>query len=206
MDILQTFSAIGGSELSAFFKVMFINLILSADNILVVGLVAASLPAQQRKKAIFIGTMIAVVFLILFASITVQLLNIPGVLLIGSLLLFYVAYKIWNDLKQEKNMAHHKLLKKPKPKTFTATLWQISIAYVSMSIDNILASASASKDHPLILIFSLVLAICLMATIATYMTRWLKKYPIIGYAGFMVVIYIACELLYEGGKQLLGYF
>ncbi|MGI9461867.1 MAG: TerC family protein [Alphaproteobacteria bacterium] len=206
MYILQTFSSISGPELSAFLQVVLIDLVLSADNGLIVGLAAASLPAAQRKKAIIIGIILATLFRILFASITVQLLNIPGILFIGGLLLFYVAYKMWKDLRREEDLSHHKSLSKTKPKTFAAALWQISIADISMSIDNVLAVAGASMEHPFILIFGLILSIFLMATVATFIARFLKKYPIIGYAGFMVIIYIAGKLVYQGSEQLLNYF
>ncbi len=199
-------------EVFAFFSVVIIDLVLSADNGLIVGLAAASLPPEQRKKAIAVGILLATLFRILFAALTVQLLKIPGVLLVGGLLLLWVAYKMWTDLRgQSGNDKKHsaqltKGSKKVERKSFAAALWQITLADISMSIDNVLAVAGASKEHPYIMMFGLGLSIVLMATVATMIANLLKKYPIIGYIGLIIIVYIAGKLTLQGVEQLMGYF
>ena len=195
-------SSILSPEVAAFFSVVLIDLVLSADNGLIVGLAAASLPPEQRKKAIAIGIILATLFRVVFAVFTIQLLAIPGMLLLGSILLLYVSYKMWNDLRAEEDeISKHHSFKKRSPKhkkTFIAALWQITLADISMSIDNVLAVAGASMEHPMVMVFGLALSIFLMATVATFIAKLLKKYPVVGYAGLMVVVFIGLKLSYQG--------
>ncbi|MDI9314123.1 MAG: YjbE family putative metal transport protein [Hydrotalea sp.] len=196
-------------EVLAFVSVVLIDLVLSADNGLIVGLAAASLSPKNRKKAIAIGIVLATLFRLLFAGIAIELLKIPGMLLIGGVLLLYVSYKMWGDLRGEdhplpkKNHVVKKQTAAKGKKSFASALWQITLADISMSLDNVLAVAGASREHPIIMAFGLGLSIVLMATVATMIASLLKKYPVIGYAGLAVVIYIAAKLTYQGANEVI---
>lgn len=204
MDYLTPYFS---TEVLAFFQVVIIDLVLSADNGLVVGLAAAGLSQDQRKKAILFGIILATLFRVLFAVFTVQMLKIPGLLLIGGLLLFWVGYKMWKDIKGvSAPHATHKPGKTVERKQrFSQALTQIVIADISMSLDNVLAVAGAAREHPNIMMLGLGLSIVLMATVATAISNLLKKYPIIGTIGLLVIIYIAAKLTYQGGLDLLNY-
>lgn len=198
------------SQTIALVQVILIDLVMSADNGLIVGLAAAGLAPELRKKAIILGITLAVVFRVAFASVTIYLLTIPGLLLIGGLLLLWVCYKMWLDLRRtdKETAALTKKMKeaqKGKKKTFFNAMTQITIADISMSLDNVLAVAAASREHPYIMIFGLALSIVMMATVANYVAVLLKKYPIIGYIGLAVLVYVTGKLLYQGTLQLLEY-
>lgn len=214
-----------GSAFTALLQVLMIDLVLAGDNAVAVGLAAAALPAEQRKKAILIGLALAVILRIGFALITVQLLAIVGLLFAGGLLLLWVCWKMWRELREQAThdqaeaeaemelalSAHHGGAAGAhsaqelgiKPKTFAAALTQIIIADVSMSLDNVLAVAGAAHDHPAILVFGLVLSIALMGVAATYIARLLNKHRWIGYIGLVIVLYVALHMIWDGHRQVM---
>ena len=210
------------SQASALGKVLMIDLVLAGDNAVAVGLAAAALPQEQRRKAILIGLAAAVVLRIGFALITVQLLAIVGLLLAGGLLLLWVCWKMWRELREQATHdqaeAEHELElalaiehgKGPSPeelglkrKTFGAALVQIMIADITMSLDNVLAVAGAAHDHPWIMVFGLVLSIALMGVAATYIARILNQHRWIGYVGLVVVLYVAVHMIWDGGRSVI---
>ncbi|HEY8580793.1 MAG TPA: TerC family protein [Beijerinckiaceae bacterium] len=200
--------------LSAFFQVVMIDLVLAGDNAIVIGLAAAGLPAEQRSKAILIGVIAATVLRIIFAAITTQLLAIVGLLLAGGILLLWVCWKMWRELRQghehEQDLAEQALEGKDAPtgaprKTFAQAAWQIVVADVTMSLDNVLAVAGASRDHPWVLVFGLVLSIALMGLAATFIARLLQRHKWIAYVGLAVILYVALEMIYRGGLEVMPY-
>ena len=198
---------------AALLQVMAIDLVLAGDNAVVIGLAAAGLPANQRAKAILIGIIAATVLRISFAILTVQLLNIVGLLLVGGLLLLWVCWKMWHELRTPEH-AHHAAhddanpdtsgaTSKPVPrKTLKQAATQIVIADVSMSLDNVLAVAGAAREHPTVLVLGLILSIALMGLAASYIARLLEKYRWIAYIGLAIILYVAAQMIYRGGMEL----
>lgn len=190
---------------AALLQVMAIDLVLAGDNAVVIGLAAAGLPANQRAKAILIGIIAATVLRISFAILTVQLLNIVGLLLVGGLLLLWVCWKMWHELRTPEH-AHHAAhddanpdansttTERPPRKTLKQAATQIVIADVSMSLDNVLAVAGAAREHPTVLVLGLVLSIALMGLAASYIARLLEKYRWIAYIGLAIILYVASTL------------
>jgi YjbE family integral membrane protein len=206
------------SALSALVQVLLIDLVLAGDNAVAVGLAAAGLPVAQRKKAILWGLIAAVVIRIGFALITTQLLGVVGLLFAGGLLLLWVCWKMWRELRDQaiagEEAAEAALDSDPstepkvQPKTFRQALVQILIADVSMSLDNVLAVAGAAREHPGILVFGLVLSIALMGVAAHAIARLLHRYRWIGYVGLIIVLYVALLMMWEGYRDVvqdLGY-
>jgi YjbE family integral membrane protein len=203
-----------GAAFAALFQVIAIDLVLAGDNAIVIGLAAAGLPADQRKKAILVGIIAATVLRIIFALTTTQLLAMgPMLLIAGGLLLLWVCWKMWRELRagheQEQHAAEEALAGQdlnadgtvagsaPR-KTFSQAAWQIVIADVSMSLDNVLAVAGAAMEHPYVLIFGLILSIALMGIAATYVARLLQRYRWIAYIGLVIILYVALEMIWEG--------
>jgi YjbE family integral membrane protein len=204
--------------LSALFQVLMIDLVLAGDNAVAVGLAAGGLPPALRRKAIFWGLVAAVITRIGFALVTTQLLGIIGLLFAGGVLLLWVCWKMWRELRDQasagEEAAEAALDSDPttepkvKPKSFKDALIQILIADVSMSLDNVLAVAGAAREHPTILIFGLLMSIALMGVAAHGIARLLHKYRWIGYIGLLIVLYVALHMMWQGGRQViddLGY-
>ena len=194
--------------LSALFQVILIDLVLAGDNAIVIGLAAAGLPKAQRGKAILIGIIAATALRIVFAGAATQLLQIVGLLLAGGILLLWVCWKMWRELhnthKAESEaievLAHHDPKQKhaaPR-KTFAQAAWQIVVADVSMSLDNVLAVAGAAREHPYVLIFGLVLSIALMGVAANFIASLLHRYRWIGYVGLAIILYVALDMINRG--------
>jgi YjbE family integral membrane protein len=196
-----------------------IDLVLAADNAIVIGLAAAGLPKELRAKAILIGIIAATVLRIGFAAITTQLLSIVGLLLAGGVLLLWVCWKMWRELRTSAHEEHQAMeaitdedIDKdgtvaggaPR-KTFAQAAWQIVIADVSMSLDNVLAVAGAARDHPWVLVFGLALSIALMGLAASFIARILQKYRWIAYVGLAVILYVALEMIFRGSVELKPY-
>jgi len=193
------------SAFAAFLQVLMIDLVLAGDNAIVVGALAAGLPADQRKKVIFIGVIAALVLRIVFALVVTQLMQVIGLILVGGLLLLWVAWRMWRDLRQPQECSpgseeivgdEHSGLRPAK--SFGAAVWAVAIADVSMSLDNVLAVAGAARDHPGILIVGLIFAVALMGIAANIIARYIERYRWIAYIGLAVILYVAVKMIYDG--------
>jgi YjbE family integral membrane protein len=211
---------ISSQSLTALFQVVMIDLVLAGDNAIVIGLAAAGLPEEQRKKAILVGIMAATILRIGFATITVQLLQIIGLLLAGGVLLLWVCWKMWRELHashQQHQQAKFQSLSAARTidatgavvhyavvhqKTIGQAIWQITLADVSMSLDNVLAVAGAAREHPVILIFGLGLSIALMGLAASFIARLLEKHRWVAYVGLLIILYVALDMSYRGALEV----
>lgn len=189
---------------AAFLQVLMIDLVLAGDNAIVVGALAAGLPADQRKKVILIGVLAALVLRIGFALVVTQLLQIIGLIFVGGLLLIWVAWRMWRELRDGAHSAgspeipgdEHSGLKPAK--SFAGAVWAVAIADVSMSLDNVLAVAGAARDHPGILIVGLIFAVALMGLAANIIATYIERYRWIAYVGLAVIVYVAGKMIYDG--------
>ena len=185
-------------QIVIFFQIVFIDLVLAGDNAIIIGMVASQFKDEIRKKIIFWGIAAAIVLRIFFTLITAYLLQIDGLKTIGGLLLLYIAYKLYKDVIKNE-IASDKKIKKSNSTYFKAIMTVI-IADVSMSLDNVLGVAGAARDHYALLVFGLVLSIILMATVATIISKWIKKYKWIGWLGLLAILVVAIELIYSDLK------
>ncbi len=199
---------------SALLQVIMIDLVLAGDNAIVIGLAAAGLPKEMRAKAILIGVIAATVLRILFAGITTQLLAMVGLLLAGGILLLWVCWKMWRELRAgheheqhdaEEVLAGHDVADGRPRKTFAQAAWQIVVADITMSLDNVLAVAGAAREHPWVLVFGLALAIALMGLAATFIARLLQKHKWIADVGLAVILYVALEMVWRGAHEVWPY-
>ena len=184
-----------------FFQIVFIDLVLAGDNAIIIGMVASQFPTEQRKKIIFWGIGAAIILRIIFTLLTAYLLQITGLRLIGGLLLLYICYKLYDDVIKNKESDQKKL--EVDKSSFLKAITTVIIADVTMSLDNVLGVAGAARDHYLLLIFGLVLSIVLMATAATLISRWIKKYRWIGWIGLIAILIVAIELIYTDIKLFI---
>ncbi|MDP9807655.1 YjbE family integral membrane protein [Rhizobium tibeticum] len=197
---MEIFTSAG---LLALLQVILIDLVLAGDNAVVIGLAAAGLPTEQRKKAILVGILAATVLRIALASVTVQLLEIIGLLLAGGILLLWVCWKMWRDLRNGSgNEAEGAEGDATPRKTFYQAASQIVIADVSMSLDNVLAVAGAAREHPTILVIGLILSIAMMGIAANFIARLLNRYHWIAYLGLAIIIYVALSMIYRGALEV----
>jgi len=182
-------------QIIVFFQIVFIDLVLAADNAIIIGMVASQFDHNLRKKIIFWGIGAAIILRIIFTLITAYLLQINGLKFIGGLLLLYIAYKLYNDVIE------NEISDQPKIKTDNSSFFKaiitVIIADVSMSLDNVLGVAGAAKDHYVLLVFGLILSIILMATVANIISKWIKKYKWIGWLGLLAIVVVAIELIYS---------
>jgi len=202
--------------IAAFFQVIIIDLVLAGDNAIVIGLAAAGLTQEQRTKAILIGIGAATALRVVFAGITTQLLRLVGLVFAGGLLLLWVCWKMWRELRasveQEQEAAealtgydinaNGTIAAHIPRKTFVQAAGQIIVADVSMSLDNVLAVAGAAREHPVVLIFGLALSIALMGVAANFIARVLQNHRWIAYVGLAVILYVALEMIYRGAHEL----
>ena len=201
---------------AAFLQVMMIDLVLAGDNAIVIGLAAAGLPVEQRNRAILIGIAAATILRIVFASITVYLLAMVGLLLAGGILLLWVCWKMWRELRTSHGhtQAAEEAVSRadlnadgtigggaPR-KTFAQAAMQIVVADVSMSLDNVLAVAGAAREHPYVLIFGLVLSIALMGLAASFIARLLNRHRWIAYVGLIIILYVSLKMIYDGAHEV----
>jgi YjbE family integral membrane protein len=200
----------------ALMQVIGIDLVLAGDNAIVIGLAAAGLPKEQRAKAILVGIIAATVMRIGFALVTTWLLAIVGLLLAGGILLLWVCWKMWRELRDghaDENRAEEALTGQDlnadgtvaggaPVKTFRQAATQIVVADVSMSLDNVLAVAGAAKDHPTVLIIGLILSIALMGLAASYIASLLNKHRWIAYVGLAIILYVALKMMWEGWHEV----
>jgi YjbE family integral membrane protein len=205
--------------LSTLVQVIMMDLVLAGDNAIVIGLAAAGLQREQRNKAIFIGIIAATVLRIIFAAAASQILQIIGLLLAGGILLLWVCWKMWRELRvspaeeaeasealEDQDIDADGMVAGSVPrKTFAQAVWQIVIADVSMSLDNVLAVAGAARDHLAVLVFGLILSIALMGLAASFIARLLQRYRWIAYIGLAIILYVALEMIYRGSYELFAY-
>jgi YjbE family integral membrane protein len=215
---MGTFHNLSAGALAAFFQVVMIDLALAGDNAVAVGLAAAGLPAQHRRKAIVLGLAGAVVMLIGFALITTKLLQVVGLLVAGGILLLWVCWKMWRDLRQqgrEESAEGEAALsaatgvsigegptREAKAKTLSQAMVQILLADLAMSLDNVLAVAGAARKHPVVLISGLLLSITLTGFAATWIAKLLHRARWIGYLGLAIVVYVALHMIWEGTRTV----
>ncbi len=204
-DIVTDFSQLGTpTALMALLQVLIIDVTLAGDNAIVVGALAAGLPAAQRRKVIMIGVLAALVLRVIFALAVTQLLQIVGLVLAGGLLLLWVAWKMWREM-------HHGTESPGSPeiegdegsglrpaRSFAGAAWAVAVADVSMSLDNVLGVASAAKDHPGIMIVGLAFAIALMGIAANIIAKCIERFRWISWVGIVVILWVALKMIYEG--------
>jgi len=195
---------VSSEAVAALLQVIMINFVLSGDNAVVIGLATTGLPPEQRKRAIFVGILAATVLRIAFAGVATQLLQVLGLLLAGGILLLWVCWKMWRELRAR---SHHEAEAEGDAtdghrKTFRQAALQIVVADVSMSLDNVLAVAGAAREHPFILAFGLLLSIAMMAVAANLIGRLIEKYRWIAYLGLAVILYVALDMIYRGTLEV----
>jgi YjbE family integral membrane protein len=203
--IVADFSNLGSpSALAAFGQVLMIDIMLAGDNAIVVGALAAGLPADQRKKVILIGIIAALVLRIIFALLVTQLMQIVGLVFAGGILLLWVSWKMYRELghggesggSPEVEGDEHAGVRPAK--SFASAAWAVAVADVSMSLDNVLAVAGAARDHPGILIIGLLLSVALMGVAANVLAKYIERYRWIAYLGLIVIVYVAGKMIYDG--------
>ena len=188
-------------QIIIFSQIVFIDLVLAGDNAIIIGMVASKFPLEQRKKIIFWGIGAAVILRIILTLLTAYLLQITGIRLIGGLALLYICYKLYTDVIKKSSTDNEKI--KVDNSSFWKAIWTVLIADFTMSLDNVLGVAGAAKDHYGLLVFGLVLSIALMATAATLISGWIKKYTWIGWIGLFAILAVAIELIYTDLKLFL---
>lgn len=200
--IVADFSNIGEpAALAAFGQVLMIDIMLAGDNAIVVGALAAGLPADQRKKVILIGIIAALVLRIFFALLVTQLMQIVGLILAGGILLLWVAWKMYRELVHKPGdpaTAEHEEAHVRPAKSFAGAAWAVAVADVSMSLDNVLAVAGAARDHPGILIIGLLLSVALMGLAANFIAKYIDRYRWIAWIGLIVILWVAGRMIYDG--------
>jgi YjbE family integral membrane protein len=206
------------SEINALFQVILIDLVLAADNAIVIGLAAAGLSPQHRAKAVLVGIIAATVLRITFAAATSQLLKVVGLVLAGGILLLWVSWKMFRELRLSTEMkgsaieavsgidinADGTITHHAPRKSFAQSASQIIMADISMSLDNVLAVAGAAREHFTVLIIGLALSVALMGVAATYIARLVHNYRWIAYAGLLIILYVAIEMMYRGMDEVLS--
>lgn len=213
--IVRDFSNITSpSAFTAFLQVLMIDIVLAGDNAIVVGALAAGLPDAQRKKVIVIGVLAALVLRVAFALMVTWLLGIVGLVLAGGILLLWVAWRMYRDIKGHSGPAespgspeiegdeHSGVM---PAKSFAAAAWSVAIADVSMSLDNVLAVAGAARDHPGILIVGLIFAVALMGIAANFIAKYIERYRWIGWVGLAVILYVALKMIWDGWNEVAPY-
>ena len=201
-------SLISAGALTAFVEILLIDIVLAGDNAIVVGALAAGLPAAQRRKVILIGVLAALVLRIAFALVVSQLLQVVGLVLAGGVLLLWVAWRMYRELRHKDESGgsgevagdEHSGLKPAK--SFASAAWGVAFADVSMSLDNVLAVAGAAREHPYVLVFGLILSVLLMGVAANFIARYIDRYRWIGWVGLVVILWVACKMIYEGAGHV----
>lgn len=204
------------AAVAALLQVIMIDLVLAGDNAIVIGMAAAGLAPELRRKAILIGILAATVLRIIFALMTTWLMGIIGLILLGGILLLWVCWKMYRELTTTEHQVHEaeEALQnaeagnaggKPSTKTLGQAVTQIIIADVSMSLDNVLAVAGAAKDHFWALVFGLGLSVVMMGVASAFIAKLLNRHKWIAWVGFVIILYVAIRMIYEGADQVLGH-
>jgi YjbE family integral membrane protein len=205
MDVAQLITP---SAIAALVEILMIDIVLAGDNAIVVGALAAGLPPGQRKKVIMIGVLAALVLRVAFALVVSQLLQIVGLVLAGGILLLWVAWKMYRQIRdpnenpgsEEVAGDEHSGLRAPK--TFASAAWGVAVADVSMSLDNVLAVAGAAREHPWVLVFGLVLSVILMGVAANLIAKYIERYRWIAWVGLLVILWVALKMIWEGAAHV----
>jgi YjbE family integral membrane protein len=192
-------------------QVILIDLTMAGDNVVIIGTLTSGLPARQRRRVIMLGVAIAVVFLIGFALIATQLLKITGLLLAGGLLLLWVAFNMYRELRPAKEVTADDpetaaVEGPPATKTFLQAAIQITLADLSMSLDNVLAVAAAAREHPSVLFVGLVLSVTFMGIAASFVARLIQRFPVLAWAGLLMILYVAVKMIWEGWHDVAPLF
>lgn len=193
---------------AAFLQILFIDIVLAGDNAIVVGALAAGLPAEQRRKVVWIGVAVALLLRIAFALFVSQLLQVVGLVLAGGILLLWVAWRMFREIRHDHESAgseevagdEHSGLKPAK--TFGNAVFGVALADVSMSLDNVLAVAGAAREHPYVLVFGLILSVLLMGAAANVIARYIDRYRWIAWIGLAVIVWVALKMIYEGAGHV----
>ena len=188
-------------QIIIFFQNVFIDVVLAGDTAIIIGMVASKFPLEQRKKIIFWGIGAAIILRIIFTLLTAYLLQITGLRLIGGILLLYICYKLYVDVIKNDSKDNEDV--KVDDSSFFKAITTVILADITMSLDNVLGVAGAARDHYTLLVFGLVLSIILMATAATLISKWIKKYRWIGWVGLFAILFVAIELIYTDIKLFL---
>jgi len=201
MDLLNFFSS---PQLVILFQIILIDLVLAADNAIIIGMVASSFPTNIRKKVLFWGVAAAIVARIIFTLLVAFLLQIKGLKLFGGLVLLWVCYRLYKDVIEKKDKEKNIPKIQQKEKTFFGAAMTILIADLTLSLDNVLGVAGAAKDHLGLLIFGLLLSIVMMATMANLISKWVKSYPWLAWLGLIAILWVAADLIITDTKDLLS--
>ena len=197
--------------LAVLVQVILIDLTMAGDNVVIMGTLTSGLPARERRRVILLGVGIAVVFLIAFALVATQLLKVTGLLLAGGLLLLWVAYNMFRELRPSRDVVADDpetaaVEGPPASKTFLQAAIQITVADLSMSLDNVLAVAAAARDHPSVLFVGLVLSVTFMGVAASFVARLIHRFPILAWAGLLMILFVAVKMIWEGWHDVALYF
>jgi YjbE family integral membrane protein len=187
-------------------QVILIDLTMAGDNVVIIGTITSGLPANERRRVIMLGVGMALIFLVGFALVATQLLKITGLLLAGGLLLLWVAYNMYRELRPGKNVtaddpATDAVEGPPRSKTFLRAAVQVTLADLSMSLDNVLAVAAAARQHPAVLFLGLALSVTMMGLAANIVARLVQRYHWIAWAGLVMILYVAGKMIWEGAHQ-----
>src|SRR6478672_10387090 len=201
-------SLLDAASFAALLEILLIDIVLAGDNAIVVGALAAGLPAEQRRKVIMLGVAAALVLRIAFALVVSQLLQIVGLVLAGGILLLWVAWRMYREIRHDGESRgsdeiagdEHSGLRPAK--TFASAAWGVALADVSMSLDNVLAVAGAARDHPYVLVFGLVLSVILMGVAASLIARYIERYRLIAWGGLAVILWVAVKMIFDGAAHV----
>ena len=200
LKIYKVIEALQTEQILIFFQIVFIDILMAADNAIIIGLIAASFAREDRRKIIMLGVFAAFIFRVIFALITVQLLQYPILKIIGGALLIWIILKLVHDLQllDVFKTAKPKIIKPKKQPSFFGGVYAVIIADVTLSFDNVLGVAAAAKEHTYLLIFGLLLSVFLIATVATFFAEYIKKHRWVGILGLLIILIVALQLIAGG--------
>jgi len=200
LKIYKVIEALQTEQILIFFQIVFIDILMAADNAIIIGLIAASFARADRRKIIMLGVFAAFIFRVIFALITVQLLEYPILKIIGGALLIWIVLKLLHDLQllDVFKTAKPKIIKPKKQPSFFGGVYAVIIADVTLSFDNVLGVAAAAREHTYLLIFGLLLSVFLIATAATFFAEYIKKHRWVGILGLLIILFVALQLIFGG--------